>query len=346
MFELFHFTKSIFLKVVCRKFHPNSLIGKDFLSLRDFNDLEIQQFLWTAYDLKHRIKEKEEYLPILQGKSIAMIFQKRSTRTRLSIESGATILGAHPIFLSNNDIHLGVNESLKDTANVFSSLSDMIVARVYDQNFLTTLAKNASVPVINALSDHSHPLQILADFLTLQEHFGFLKDLKIAWIGDGNNILHSLLLGAPKMGMHLNYATPKGYEPDKQVVTVAMELSKQYHTKLRYFTDPKEAIKDSNVVITDTWVSMGQEDERDKRMKAFEGYQIDKHMTKLASHDWVFLHCLPRKSYEVTDEIFYSDKSLVWKEAENRKWTFMAVMLHLLKSYFPRNFKPNFTKID
>ncbi|KAK2158489.1 hypothetical protein NP493_1793g00004, partial [Ridgeia piscesae] len=184
-----------------------SLIGRDFLTLKHFTPTEIETLLWTAKDLKVRIKGGER-LSLLGGKSLAMIFQKRSTRTRLSTETGMSLLGGSVHFLSPEDIHLGVNESIKDSGRVISRFCDVVLARVYGQEILDTLAEEASIPIISGLSDMYHPLQILADFLTLQEHFGYLESLKIAWIGDGNNIVHSLLMGCPKMGVNLSVATP------------------------------------------------------------------------------------------------------------------------------------------
>ncbi|XP_067401218.1 ornithine transcarbamylase, mitochondrial [Emydura macquarii macquarii] len=318
------------------------LKGRDLLTLQNYTAEEIKQLLWVASDLKQRTKYKGEYLPLLQGKSLAMIFEKRSTRTRLSTETGFALLGGHPCFLTTQDIHLGVNESLTDTARVLSSMTDAILARVYKQSDLDLLAKEASIPVVNGLSDSYHPIQILADYLTLQEHYGYLNGLTISWIGDGNNVLNSILMSAAKFGMHLHVATPKGFEPDPNIVKVAEEYSKEYSTKLFFTTDPLEAASGANVLVTDTWISMGQEEEKTKRLKAFQGYQITMQTGKAAASDWTFLHCLPRKPQEVDDEVFYSPRSLVFQEAENRKWTIMAVMVSLLTDYSPQLQKPTF----
>uniref|UniRef100_A0A452II78 ornithine carbamoyltransferase n=1 Tax=Gopherus agassizii TaxID=38772 RepID=A0A452II78_9SAUR len=319
-----------------------NLKGRDLLTLQNYTAEEIKYLLWTASDLKQRIKDKGEYLPLLQGKSLAMIFEKRSTRTRLSTETGFALLGGHPCFLTTQDIHLGVNESLTDTAWVLSSLTNAVLARVYKQSDLDLLAKEASIPIVNGLSDSYHPIQILADYLTLQEHYGYLKGLTISWIGDGNNVLNSILMSAAKFGMHLRVATPKGFEPDPNIVKVAEEYSKEYSTELFFTSDPLEAASGTNVLVTDTWISMGQEKEKAERMKAFQGYQITMQMGKQAASDWTFLHCLPRKPEEVDDEVFYSPRSLVFQEAENRKWTIMAVMVSLLTDYSPQLQKPTF----
>ncbi|XP_069745505.1 ornithine transcarbamylase, mitochondrial isoform X2 [Narcine bancroftii] len=318
------------------------LKGRHLLSLKDFNGEEIKQFLWTAADLKMRIKQKGEILPLLQGKSIAMIFEKRSTRTRISTETGFALLGGHPCFLTTQDIHLGVNESRKDTARVLSGMTDLILARVYKHSDLEQLAEDGSIPVINGLSELYHPIQILADYLTLQEHFGSLNGLTLTWIGDGNNVLHSFMMSAPKLGMHLNVATPRGFEADASVTLLAESLAKEYGTKLFFTNDPLEAANGANVLVTDTWISMGQEEEKAERLKAFHGYQITMTTGKSAAPNWTFLHCLPRKPEEVDDEVFYSPRSLVFQEAENRKWTIMGAMVNILTDYSPLSNKPEF----
>ncbi|KYO40176.1 ornithine transcarbamylase, mitochondrial isoform X1 [Alligator mississippiensis] len=318
------------------------LKGRDLLTLQNYTAEEIKYLLWVASDLKQRIKHKGEYLPLMQGKSLAMIFEKRSTRTRLSTETGFAVLGGHPCFLTTQDIHLGINESLTDTARVLSGMTDAILARVYKQSDLDLLAKEASIPIINGLSDSYHPIQIVADYLTLQEHYGHLNGLTISWIGDGNNVLNSIMMSAAKLGMHLHVATPKSFEPDYRIIKIAEQYSKEYGTKLLLTTDPLEAASGANVLVTDTWISMGQEQEKIERLRAFQGYQITMQTAKAAASDWTFLHCLPRKPEEVDDRVFYSSRSLVFQEAENRKWTIMAVMVSLLTDYSPQLQKPTF----
>lgn len=312
------------------------LKGRSCLTLKDFSSDEIKKLLWVSGDLKHRIKQEKQYLPLLQGKSIAMIFEKRSTRTRMSTETGFALLGGHPCFLTSQDIHLGVNESCTDTARVLSGLCDIVLARVYSHSTLEELDKEASIPIINGLSDLYHPIQILADYLTLQEHYGSLSGLTVSWIGDGNNVLHSFMMSAAKLGIHLKIATPKGYEPDKSVIQEAQRLSKEHGTQLLLTTDPMEAAHGSDALVTDTWVSMGQEEEKKKRLNDFKGYQITMKTGSVAKPDWTFLHCLPRKLEEVDDEVFYSSRSLVFPEAENRKWTIMGLMVSLLTDYSPQ----------
>nr|XP_020639525.1 ornithine carbamoyltransferase, mitochondrial isoform X1 [Pogona vitticeps] len=339
-------SKQLMQYIRCRHGEPTKplvhLKGCDLLTLQNYAPEEIKYLLWVASDLKERIKHKGEYLPLLQGKSLAMIFEKRSTRTRLSTETGFAVLGGHPCFLTLQDIHLGINESITDTARVLSTMTDAILARVYKHADLEVLANEATIPVINGLSDSDHPIQILADYLTLQEHYGSLKGLTLSWIGDGNNVLNSIMLSAAKFGMDLQIATPKGFEPNPMITKVAEEYSRKYNTKLFITTDPSKAAKGANVLITDTWISMGQEEEKQRRLRAFQGYQITMQTGELAAPDWTFLHCLPRKPEEVDDEVFYSPQSLVFQEAENRKWTIMAVMVSLLTDYTPQSQKPTF----
>nr|XP_046259744.1 ornithine transcarbamylase, mitochondrial [Scatophagus argus] len=319
-----------------------NLKGRSCLTLKDFSSDEIKRLLWVSEDLKHRIKREKQYVPLLQGKSIAMIFEKRSTRTRMSTETGFALLGGQPCFLTSQDIHLGVNETSTDTARVLSGLCDIVLARVYSHSTLEELDKEASIPIINGLSDLYHPIQILADFLTLREHYGSLSGLTVSWIGDGNNVLHSYMMTAAKLGVHLKIATPKGYEPERSVTEEAQRLSKEHGTHLVLTSDPMEAAHGSNVLVTDTWISMGQEEEKKRRLKDFKGYQVTMQTGSVAKPDWTFLHCLPRKQEEVDDQVFYSSRSLVFPEAENRKWTIMGLMVSLLTDYSPQIPMPRF----
>lgn len=320
----------------------SSFVGKDFATLKDFDSNEIQQFLWTANDLKTRIKKDGELFQPLRGKSIGLIFQKRSTRTRVSTETGMGLLGGQSVFLGASDVHIGVGEDLHDSAKVLSSMFDVLLARVFGHDIIETLAASSSVPVINGLSDTYHPLQILADLLTLQEHFGQLKGLKLSWVGDGNNITHSLMIACAKLGMEMRIATPKDFEPNEDVIKYCDKVASKTGSVLHYTNDPKEAVDQANVIITDTWVSMGQEEEKEMRLKLFADYVVNDELVKGAASDWVFMHCLPRYKFEVTDSIFHSKNSIVFPEAENRKWTVMAVMLHLLQDYHPVYPKPKF----
>lgn len=321
-----------------------SVVGRDFLTLKDFSSDEIGYLLWTAADLKKRIKVEKEFqtVRLLEGKSAALIFQKRSTRTRVSTETGLALLGGHCVFLTDNDFHLGVGETTRDTGKVLSGFCDFILARVNRQLDLEVMAEAATIPVISGLSEMYHPLQILADFLTLQEHFGCLYGRTIAWVGDGNNVIHSFMMAAPKFGIHLNIATPKGYEPDSEITKISQGFAQENNTSLNLTDDPREACSNADVVVTDTWISMGQEEEKAARLKSFAGYQVDTKLMSLAKKEAVFLHCLPRKPEEVKDEVFLSEKSLVWQEAENRKWTVMAVMACLMEDYNPIHPMPEF----
>ncbi|XP_011664475.1 ornithine carbamoyltransferase, mitochondrial isoform X2 [Strongylocentrotus purpuratus] len=320
----------------------SSLVGRHFLTLKYFTKTEIEQLLWTAADLKIRYKQNGEAYRPLEGKSAALIFEKRSTRTRVSNETGFALLGGHAAFLSPADIHLGVNESVKDTAKVLSGFVDIALARVYDHETLLTLSTEGYIPIVNGLSEIYHPLQALADFQTLQEHYGSVKGLTVAWVGDGNNIIHSLMMAAAPLGVNVRVATPKGYEVFPQVEKDAGKLAEQYGTSFYYTNDPMEACQGANVIVTDTWVSMGQEEEKAERLKVFEGYQVNMKMCGVAAKDWTFLHCLPRKSEEVNDEVFYSPRSLAFPAAKNRKWTAMSVMLSLLQDHTPTTPKPKY----
>eukprot|EP00555_Chaetoceros_dichaeta_P003992 CAMPEP_0198251740 /NCGR_PEP_ID=MMETSP1447-20131203/2477_1 /TAXON_ID=420782 /ORGANISM="Chaetoceros dichaeta, Strain CCMP1751" /LENGTH=263 /DNA_ID=CAMNT_0043936831 /DNA_START=42 /DNA_END=833 /DNA_ORIENTATION=+ len=256
-----------------------------------------------------------------------MIFQKRSTRTRVSTETGASLLGAHALFLGPSDIQLGVNESMRDTAQVLSRFNDLILARVFQHEDIVELGEWAEVPVINALSELHHPLQTLADLMALEERFGGLRGKTVSWVGDGNNVLHDLMLGCTKVGMNVRIATPAGYNCDPTILRKTEELTIDNGTEPVFTTHvAAEAVVGSDVIATDTWVSMGQEDEKAKRMADFAGYEVNSELMAKANPGAVFLHCLPRHPEEVTDEVFYSEASLVFPEAENRMWTVMAIM--------------------
>jgi len=262
----------------------------------------------------------------MTGQTMSMIFQKRSTRTRVSSETGMALLGGHALFLGPSDIQLGVNESMKDTALVLSRFNSLILARVFAHSDILELAEHATVPVINALSDLHHPLQTLADLMALDDHFeGNLKGKTITWVGDGTNVLHDLALGSAKLGMNVRVATPAGYEPDARIMELTKHLAQENGGEVFTTTDAAEAVVGSDVVVTDTWVSMGQEDEYAKRIADFDGYQVNAELMAKANDGAVFLHCLPRHPEEVSDEVFYSDQSLIFPEAENRMWTVMSV---------------------
>ncbi|KAG7395884.1 hypothetical protein PHYBOEH_003088 [Phytophthora boehmeriae] len=313
-----------------------SLRGQSFMSTAQLTPGELTGLLAKAQEFKATYSDpatKATAPKPLTNEICSMIFQKRSTRTRISSEVGMHLLGGKALFLSSDDIQLGVNETLKDTALVLSRFNSIILARVYGHKDIEELSSLATVPVINALSDKFHPLQMLADYLTVKEHFGKLEGLTFAWVGDGNNVLHDYMLAAPKVGANIQIATPVGYEPDQDVVEETMRLAKIAGTKVVMTTDPIEAVKGANVVATDTWISMGQEEESKKRLRDFAGYQVTNKMLENAADDHIFLHCLPRHHDEVDDEVFYGDRSVVFDEAENRMWTVMAVYASLLGKF-------------
>ena len=306
-----------------------NLTGKHLLTLMDYSKEEIIYLIDLSKQLKNSFK-KNNSNNSLKGKSLGMIFQKRSTRTRVSTEVATTFLGGHALFLGKDDIQLGVNESLKDTAIVLSRFVDGILARVFEHSIVEELGKYSTVPVINALSDKFHPLQILADLMTIEEHYGGFENLHLVWIGDGNNVCHSLLVGCSKLGINMTVSTPLEYKPDGEIFNYAINEGKKSGANILYIQNPKEAVKDADIIVTDTFVSMGQEDEYKKRLHDFNGYQINHELVKNAKKDFKFMHCLPRHEYEVTDEIFYSDHSIVFDEAENRLHTTMAVLQALM----------------
>ena len=317
--------------------HKTTLKGKNFMCISQLTNQELQGLIQHSIDMKTAWKtapEKARQQTPLYGQSMSMIFQKRSTRTRVSTETGIFMLGGHALMLGPQDIQMGVNESIKDTASVLCRFNDVILARVFGHADVEELAKHSTVPVINALSDKYHPLQTLADLMTLKEHFGDLKGKTVSWVGDGNNVLHDLMIGSIKMGMNVRVATPLGYRPDADILKQAEVLAKENKVSLLVTADPIEATKGAHVVVTDTWISMGQEEEAKKRKVDFKGYQVNDAMMANADKSAVFLHCLPRKPEEVSDSVFYSAKSLVFPEAENRMWTVMAVTLEVLGKRF------------
>lgn len=305
-------------------------MNKHLLTLHDWSTKEILDTLDLADELKYKQKNGIEH-HILKGKTLGMIFSKSSTRTRVSFEVGMYQLGGLALFLSSNDIQLGRGETIYDTANVLSRFLDGIMIRTYKQEDVEDLAKYGQIPIINGLTDLVHPCQILADFQTIREHKGKLEGLKLAYIGDGNNMAHSLLYGGAKVGMEIAVATPKQYECDPDVVKNALEDAKATGTKLTLTNDPIEAIKDADVVYADTWVSMGQESEKAEKVKVFGDYQINKELFSYAKPDAIFLHCLPAyRGYEVTEDVIDGPNSVIFDEAENRLHAQKAVMVKLM----------------
>jgi len=301
---------------------------RHFLTLKDYTEDEIIEITNLAIRIKKETKEKvfKKYMPT---KTLGMIFEKSSTRTRVSFETGIYQLGGVGLFLSSNDIQLGRGEPISDTSRVISSMVDMIMIRNDSQKELEEFASYSKVPVINGLTDKFHPIQLMADYLTICES-GLKNNIVVAYVGDGNNMTHSWLMLAAVMGFELRVATPKGYEVDKKILKDALKLAKKSGAKIIISNDPKAAIKGATVVTTDTWVSMGQEDEKEKRVKDFKGYMVDKKMMKLASKKAIFLHCLPAyREYEVSTEVFEKYAPYIFSEAENRLHAQKAIMVWL-----------------
>ncbi len=302
---------------------------KDFIEIHDYTATQVMQIFKIARLIKAKPKK---FRDALKGQSLAMIFEKSSTRTRVSFEVGMFQLGGHALFLSSRDIQLGRGEPIADTAKVLSRYVDGIMARTFAHKTVTDLAENASVPVINGLTDLSHPCQAMTDYFTAWEHLRKLKKKKIAWVGDGNNMAHSLMFGAPKLGMDIAVATPRGYEPDPKVVQSAMADAKAAGTKIMLTHSIEEAVDDADVVETDVWASMGQEEEAEKRRRDFEGWQVTKRVMSLARKNAIFMHCLPaHRGEEVAADVIDSKQSVVFDEAENRLHVQKAIMLLLMK---------------
>jgi len=303
---------------------------KHLISLHDLTTEEIHNILKLAEKLKTEQKNGIPH-PILKGKTLGMIFTKSSTRTRVSFEVGMYQLGGYALFLSSNDIQLGRGETIYDTANVLSRYVDGIMIRTFKQSDVEDLARYGSIPVINGLTDLLHPCQILADLLTIYEHKSTLEGLKLAYIGDGNNIAHSLLYGCTKVGMDISVASPKGYECNEQIIENAKADAKLTGSRVVITNDPFEAIVNADVVYTDTWVSMGQEAEKQERLRIFGPYQVNKELFSKANPDAIFLHCLPAyRGFEVTEDVIDGPQSVIFDEAENRLHAQKAVMAMLM----------------
>ena len=296
----------------------------DILTLDELESKEINNIIDLAIDLKKQQKKGKEK-PLLQNKTLAMIFEKPSTRTRVSFETGMFQLGGHALTLSPNDLQLSRGESISDTAKTLSRYVNVILARVYDHKSLENLARNSSVPVINGLSDSFHPCQILADLMTIKEHKKNLKKIKIAWIGDGNNVCNSLILGCAKLKIKLSVAIPDGYEPDFDVVKIGKESE-----ILEVSDNPEAAVKDADVIMTDTFVSIHNTNP-DRVKKFLPKFQVNQSLMNKAKKDAIFMHCLPAKrDQEVTSDVIDGSQSVVWDEAENRLHVQKALLVHLL----------------
>ncbi|MCE4621364.1 MAG: ornithine carbamoyltransferase [Desulfurococcales archaeon] len=309
-----------------------SLKGRDLITLIDYSPEDIRVILETASYMKSRFYSGERVIPVLSGRSIAMIFEKPSTRTRVSFEVAAYQLGAQPLYLGWDQLQLGRGETIADTARVLSRYVDAIVARVKEHGKLVELAKYADVPVINGLSDLAHPVQALSDLFTIKEKKGRLEGVKLVFVGDGSdNVLHSLLLAGAKTGMHVVVASPKELRPSEEILRAALEAARETGATIEFLEDPREAVKGADVVYTDVWVSMGQESIREQKVRLLRPYQVNSELMALAGSKVIFMHCLPAmRGEEVTDDVIDGPQSVVWDQAENRLHTQKALLALLV----------------
>jgi len=304
-------------------------MNKDLLSINDLVALDIKNlFLLTDQLKKNRVK----FHKALAGKTLALIFQKPSNRTRVSFEVGMFQLGGNSLYLSPGEINLGVRESIADVSKTLSRYVDGIVLRTFEHKNCLEMAKSASVAVINGLSDYEHPCQALADLYTVKEKFSNLKGLTLSYVGDGNNVCHSLLFACAKLGVNIHVGTPKGYEPDKKVLADSKAQADKSNASVKLFNNPFDAVKGSNIIYTDVWASMGQEKEAEKRKAAFKDFQINSRLVSLAKSNAVIMHCLPaHRGEEITDDVLDSRRSVVFDQAENRMHVQKAILIKLLK---------------
>ena len=301
---------------------------RDFLHITDFTTEEIWETLELAKWIKGKFREGEEYRPF-KGKTMAMIFAKPSARTRVSFETGFFKLGGHALFLGPNDIGIGKRESVADIARVLSRFNDMIMARLFEHSHIMEMAEFASVPVINGLTDFNHPCQIIADILTIYEHRETLDDLKITYVGDGNNIVHSWLELSMRLPFTFTIACPEGYTPDETILKTAQDAG---FSSISISHDPIVAVKDSDVIYTDVWASMGQKEEAAKRRELFKNFQVNDDLMNATGKYTLFMHCLPaERGVEVTDSVCDSPQSIIFDEAENRMHAQNAIMVKLMK---------------
>lgn len=296
---------------------------RHFLTLLDLSSEELKQIINRATELKAMRNRGEVYEPLC-NKVMAMIFEKSSTRTRVSFEAGMAQLGGHAMFLSSRDTQLGRGEPVEDSARVISSMVDVVMIRTFSHEIIETFAKHSKVPVINALTDDYHPCQLLADMQCFFEHRGDIQGKTVTWIGDGNNMCHSYINAAALLDFHLNVACPEGFDPDPTLLSDNKD-------RVSIFRDPKEAVKGAHLIVTDVWASMGQEDEQEVRLKRFEGYQVNPALMDLADKDALFMHCLPaHRGEEVSDDMMNDPRSVVFDEAENRLHAQKALLEFLL----------------
>ncbi len=303
---------------------------RDLISIRDLGREEIEEFFALAADLKDRLKRGQAH-PLLPGRTLALIFEKPSLRTRVTFEVAMTQLGGHAIYLAPQDIRLGERETVEDGARNLSRWVDGIVARTFDHALVERLAQYATVPVVNGLTNLLHPCQVLGDLFTLREKRGRLEGLRVAFIGDGNNVCNSWLSGAAKMGMHLTVACPRGYEPNREVLTKARAEAEATRAKLEIMHDPWRAARGADVLYTDVWTSMGHEEQRAKRMRDFQGFQVNQELVRSAQGTVMVMHCLPaHRGEEITDEVMDGPASIILDQAENRLHLQKAILVSLM----------------
>ncbi len=309
----------------------DGLKGRDFTRVADWTGDELERTLDLADELKEQQKRREQH-HLLPGRTLGMIFQKPSTRTRVSFEVGIAQLGGTGLYLSAGDLQLGRGETLKDTATVLSRYLDAIMIRTFAQEDVEELARHASIPVINGLTDSAHPCQALADVMTIRERLGRLEGVTVAYLGDGNNVCASLMVAAAKLGLNFRAATPMGYEPSAQAVEIAREAAAESDATIELLADPREAAAGADVLYTDVWTSMGQEEERERRLRDLTGFGIDDELVGLASEDAIVLHCLPAHyGEEITEDVLYGPQSAVWDQAENRLHAQKALMALVIR---------------
>ena len=318
------------MTVVTTQEKTNILNQKDFLTLSDVSSNQINQLLQLAQDIKTKYQNGEAYAP-LQGKTLAMIFEKSSTRTRVSFEVGMLQLGGHALFMTDRDLQIGRGETISDTAQVLSEYVNGIMIRTFEHEKVEELAQYANIPVINGLTDDFHPCQAIADLLTILEVKGTLKGLKFVYIGDGNNVAHSLLHACSKVGMDIVVASPKGYEPNSDIVAECKQFAAEAGSIVEVTNDPQEAVKNADIIYGDVWTSMGQEQENAKRLQDFTGFQVNSELVKDAKEDYIYMHCLPaHRGEEVSADVIDGPHSVVFHQAGNRLHGQKAILVDLM----------------
>ena len=315
-------------------------MNKDLLSIKDLKPQDVELLFQTASDLKQRRKRGEKIIHLLDGKNLGLLFEKPSTRTRISFEVAVRELGGNSLFLQSEQLQLKRGETLADAAKIFSLYLDVLAVRTYNHKNLLELAKNSMIPVINALSDYSHPCQVLSDMFTIKEKMGKLENIKLTYIGSGNNVCNSWIHGAAKTGINLTISSPGGYEPGNKILEDAKKINEK--CKIKLSNDPLKAVKNADVIYTDVWVSMGEEKEKNERMNAFKNFQVNKKLVKSAKKNVLIMHCLPaHRGEEITSEVLDGAHSIVWEQAENKLHLQKALLVLLLTENGQRNLKNN-----